>query len=145
MAWCSMAGRQDRAMTIGDMFGGTTMHRLVQRGGREHRDAVFPTGSQATIALGDISAVTAEVKLSFPAFELTNYIDELVDDGQTFRATVVANVMNDPSRVEIVEGLIMGVVDQSDGDEYDIGQTGVKFDDGTFVYMYDILSLRVEL
>lgn len=136
---------QNDLMTIGDMFGGTTTHRIVTRGGVEHRDAVFPEGAQATVAVGDIEAVTDNPPLSGPAFGISSLVDELTEGGRMFRATVVALLVNDPDRVEVVSGFITGTADKSDPDEYDIGETGVMFDDGTFVYMYGILSLRVEL
>jgi len=129
--------RADDVWPVGGESG--TVHRLAPRAGDAHREAAFPSGGQVAITLGHPEAAQADARLGALAFELSSVLYELLD-GQPCRLSLVSTLFNDPVTVEIVRGLAVGVEWTSEH-----GTELVRFDDGDYVYLDDVISVRVEV
>ena len=116
-----------------------TVHRLAARDGEAHREAAFPTGPQVAITLGHPTADEADARLDALAFDLTATLQDLLADDQPCRLTLVSALINDRRTVEIVRGLAVGIEWTAQH-----GTELVRFDDGDYVYLDDVISVRIE-
>ncbi|HET8589092.1 MAG TPA: hypothetical protein VFM01_05615 [Nakamurella sp.] len=118
---------------------GGTRHRLAGRGSALHHNATVPTGGQVMMAFGDPAAVGKDLRLAPLVFDLTDLVEQLLAGAQPCRLTLVCGLINDPARVEIVHGVAVGL----EWPEEHEGEL-VRFEDGDYVYLDDVISVRVE-